>query len=90
MGRQFSIAKRKELAEAAGECYRHSTRSERKTILDEFVRLTGYHRTHAIRVLTTSAKPWRNYASALEFTMRRCESRWLCCGKRLIEFAANV
>ena len=43
---------RRELIEALGERYRRSERVEKKKILDEFVRLAGYHRKHAIRVLS--------------------------------------
>ena len=43
---------RRELIEALGERYRTSERVEKKRILDEFVELAGYHRKHAIRVLS--------------------------------------
>jgi len=43
---------RRELIEAVGERYRKSERAEKKQILDEFVELAGFHRKHAIRVLT--------------------------------------
>jgi hypothetical protein len=42
---------RRELIEAIGARYRDAAMSEKKTILDEFVALTGYHRKHATRVL---------------------------------------
>lgn len=42
---------RKELIEAVGARYRDAAMSEKSTILDEFVALTGYHRKHATRVL---------------------------------------
>lgn len=45
------MATRKELVEAVGARYRKASVSERTTILDEFVAVTGYHRKHAIRVL---------------------------------------
>src|SRR5690349_1274552 len=57
MGRQLSMATRKELIEAVGQQYRSARREERVSILDEFVRLTGYHRKHAIRVLRTAVSP---------------------------------
>jgi hypothetical protein len=34
-----------------GECYRAAGRWERRQILDEFTRVTGYHRKHALRIL---------------------------------------
>src|SRR2546430_1469579 len=51
MRRQLSMATRKELIEGVGQRYREGSRQEKRTILEEFVRLTGYHRKHAIRVL---------------------------------------
>src|SRR4051812_22539485 len=51
MGRQISMATRKELIAAVGVRYRTSTKAERRKILDEFIGLTGYHRKHAMRVL---------------------------------------
>ena len=49
------MATRKELIERVGKRYRTSSRMEKRKILEEFVRLTGYHRKHAIRVLNCSA-----------------------------------
>ena len=52
------MATRKELIEGVGQRYRASSGKDRLKILEEFVRLTGYHRKHAIRVLNCSvAKP---------------------------------
>jgi hypothetical protein len=50
MGR-VSMATKAELVAAIGDRYRASSRTERTTILDEFVAVTGYHRKHAIRLL---------------------------------------
>lgn len=41
---------RRELTEAVGERYRKATGENRRTILDEFVKVTGYHRKHVIRL----------------------------------------
>lgn len=49
------MATRKELIEAVGARYRTSTVEERSAILDEFVAITGYHRKHAIRLLSRPA-----------------------------------
>jgi hypothetical protein len=51
IGRQLSLATRKELIEAIAVRYRAGTRIEKKKILDEFVEVTGFHRKHAIRAL---------------------------------------
>jgi hypothetical protein len=45
------MATRRELKEAIGQRYRTAGRWERRQILDEFTRVTGYHRKHALRVL---------------------------------------
>ena len=42
---------RAELTRAVAERYRGSSKDEKTLILNEFVRLTGYHRKHALRVL---------------------------------------
>ena len=42
---------RSELVAALADRYRSTNKSEKTRILDEFVRLTGYHRKHAVRVL---------------------------------------
>lgn len=52
MTRQISMATRKELIGAVGTRYRGAPRGEKQKILDEFVALTGYHRKHAIRILS--------------------------------------
>ena len=54
--RQLSMASRRELIEAVAARYRGAGRNEKKEILDEFVKVTGFHRKHAIRVLKKSAK----------------------------------
>lgn len=43
---------RHELVRAVAGRYRGSTRPEKARVLDEFVALSGYHRKHAIRVLS--------------------------------------
>ncbi|MBW2588895.1 MAG: ISNCY family transposase, partial [Deltaproteobacteria bacterium] len=42
---------REELVSAVVERYQASSKVDKTRILDEFVRLTGYHRKHAVRVL---------------------------------------
>ena len=45
------MATRRELIEAVAARYRAASRDQKKEILDEFVKVTGFHRKHAIRVL---------------------------------------
>jgi hypothetical protein len=47
MSRQISMGTRKELTAALGLRYREASKVEKARILDEFVKLTGYHRKHA-------------------------------------------
>jgi len=57
IGRQLSLATGRELIEAIAERYHAAGRSQKKQILDEFIKVTGYHRKHAIRALSrTSGK----------------------------------
>ena len=48
------MSTRKELIEATKLRYGAGTAAEKRTILEEFVGLTGYHRKHAIRPLNQS------------------------------------
>src|SRR6185369_13339403 len=49
--RQLSVTTRRELIDAVAARYRAAGRNQKKEILDEFVKVTGFHRKHAIRVL---------------------------------------
>jgi hypothetical protein len=52
MARQLNMATRRELKDAVKERYQAAAnRRERRRILSEFARVTGYHRKHALRVL---------------------------------------
>jgi hypothetical protein len=53
--RRVSMATRRELIEAVSSRYGESSLQQRTAILDEFVAVTGYHRKHAIRVLSNRA-----------------------------------
>lgn len=58
MTRQISMTTRKELIAAIRERYRVAPKADKAKILDEFSRLTGYHRKHSIRVLNmATAEP---------------------------------
>jgi hypothetical protein len=67
MRKQIKLTTRRELAEAISKRYRAAERSGKKLILDEFTKVTGYHRKHAIRVLTTQP--------AVDPAQRRAASR---------------
>lgn len=49
------MATRRELIEAIASRYHAATRIEKKKILDEFIKVTGFHRKHAIRALKRHA-----------------------------------
>ena len=48
---QLSVTTRRELIDAVTARYRAGGRNQKKKILDEFVKVTGFHRKHAIRAL---------------------------------------
>ena len=48
---KISREARAELLGVVGTRYRAAGRRDKTLILDEFVRVTGYHRKHAVRVL---------------------------------------
>jgi hypothetical protein len=54
MVRTISAESRHDLLQTIRERYRDGTRSEKVRILDEFMAVTGYHRKHVIRLLTTA------------------------------------
>src|SRR5262245_42782988 len=54
--RQLSVTTRRELIDAVAARYRAAGRNQKKEILDEFVKVTGFHRKHTIRALKKSAK----------------------------------
>jgi hypothetical protein len=56
MARRVSMSTRTELVAAIRERYQRSNRTGRTTILDEFVAVTGYHRKHAVRLLTSAGE----------------------------------
>jgi hypothetical protein len=90
MARRLSMATRRELKQAVGERYRAAGRWERRQILDEFTRVTGYHRKHALRVLhrpfvSKPARPReRIYGEAVREALALLwEAADRICGKRL-------
>src|SRR5215467_3601768 len=90
MARQLSMATRRELKEAIGQRYRAAGGWERRQILDEFSRVTGYHRKHALRVLNRPFVPReprprpRIYDEAVRQGLTMLwEAADRICGKRL-------
>lgn len=91
MRRPISLKTRRELTAAVAERYRAADRQSKKAILDEFVKITGYHRKHAIRILsgkqvTQQKKPLgrRIYHEAVdEALIVLWEAADRICGKRL-------
>lgn len=51
------MSTRRELIDAVGARYRSGSRTERSSVLDEFVAITGYHRKHCIRLLSKPPMP---------------------------------
>lgn len=90
---KISQTARQELIKAVAARYRDGTRSEKTLVLDEFVRITGYHRKHAIRVLSGSgdalARPVRRSGRKLydeavgQALVVLWEASDRICGKRL-------
>lgn len=81
---------RKELTEAVRKRYRSASRAQKGHILDEFVKTTGYHRKHAVRLMAMSRKekprsePARIYGEAVrEAIILVWEAGDRMCGKRL-------
>jgi hypothetical protein len=85
------MATRKELIAAVGARYRAAARGERRKILDEFTKLTGFHRKHAIRVLAKAPRerPQKRPRARLygqpakEALIMVWEAADRVCGKRL-------
>jgi hypothetical protein len=85
------LATKRELIEAIASRYHAATRVEKKAILDEFIKVTGYHRKHAIRSLkrtnresAVSAPRSRVYDEAVRSALIIFwEAADRICGKRL-------
>ena len=90
---------RRELIDAVAARYRAAGRNQKKEILDEFVKVTGFHRKHAIRVLKKSPKPEtpepRQRARIYDEAVREAltivwEAADRICGKRLCQVIAGL
>ncbi len=97
-GRQLSLASRREFIQAIAERYHSAARPEKKQILDEFVKVTGYHRKHTIRALSRTAGDdggptprSRVYDEAVRSALTILwEAADRVCGKRLKEAIATL
>ena len=90
---------RRELIDAVAARYGAAARNQKKEILDEFVKVTGFHRKHAIRALKKSPKPEiaeprqraRIYDEAVQEALRIVwEAADRICGKRLRQVIASL
>jgi hypothetical protein len=93
------VTTKRELIEAVVARYRAAGRKQNKEIFDEFVRVTGFHRKHAIRVLRESVAqetPGRRqrariYDEAVGEALRMVwEAADRICGNRLRPVAASL
>jgi hypothetical protein len=93
------VATRRELTEAVAARYRAAGRNEKKEIPDEFVRVTGFHRKHAIRALKKSPGPEtgepRQRARIYNEAVREAltivwEAADRICGKRLRQVVVGL
>ncbi len=53
MDNKISIKAKVELVEVLRQRYRESSKMTKTQILDEFISVSGYHRKHAIRLLSS-------------------------------------
>jgi hypothetical protein len=96
----MSKESRRELLAVVAPRYRASKRKERKSILEEFVASTGYHRKYAIELLNHPPKAQaphkpqqrkRRYACAVQDALTRC---WRAangiCSKRLVPYLPEL
>jgi hypothetical protein len=93
MATRLDMATRRELVRELEERYRNASRGKKSTLLDELVALTGYHRKHAIRILSRhettapSAGPRcrsQRYGAAIKSALIVLwETSGRVCGKRL-------
>jgi hypothetical protein len=93
MKKRIRLSTRRELTEVVRQRYQATDRIGKKAILDEFTKLAGYHRKHAIRLLTGQHQPWKKrkartvskiYQEAVkEALIVLWEAADRICGKRL-------
>ena len=91
MGTRITRATRDELLETLRTRYQESDRTAKSRILDEFVAVSGYHRKHAIRLLSQAeggSPEKRNVRRVYDEAVRQAlvilwEAADRICGKRL-------
>src|SRR5215472_14789626 len=91
MRRNIKLTTRRELTTAVGQRYQAADRKAKKLILDEFTKITGYHRKHAIRILTAHPTSWRERPAAQRIYREAAKEALIVlweasdriCGKRL-------
>jgi len=93
------VTTRRELIDAVAARYRAAGRKQKQEILDEFVKVTGFHRKHAIRALKKSARTGtpeprqrsRIYDEAVREALTIVwEAADRICGKRLRQVIAGL
>jgi len=93
------VTTRRELIDAVAARYRAAGRNQKKEILDEFVKVTGFHRKHAIRVLKRAPRREtpepRRRARIYDEAVREAltivwEAADRICGKRLRQVIAGL
>ena len=90
MRRRIKLTTRRELTATISQRYQTADRQSKKLILDEFTKVTGYHRKHAIRILTAGPTAPRTRATrriyreaVREALIVLWEAADRICGKRL-------
>jgi hypothetical protein len=93
MAGKISMGARREVVSAVAERYRAAGRSAKGRILDELCSVTGWHRKHAIRVLSSREKSvsapqrqrHRTYRPSIpDALIALWEASDRLCGKRLV------
>ena len=83
MGQGISKVTKDELIQAISKRYQDATRSEKGRILDEFIKLTHYHRKHAIRVLNRErlVEERERFELVVGFTVKQYVRHFLQSGR---------
>jgi hypothetical protein len=89
MRRRIKLTTRKELTAAIRERYHGADRMGKKVILDEFTQVSGYHRKHAIRVLTTPPTDESKTGSVRRVYQQAVKEALIVLWRRRTAFAAN-
>jgi hypothetical protein len=91
MRRRIKLTTHRELTEAISHRSQAADRNSKRLILDEFIKVTGYHRKHAIRVLTAHEDAVRERPAARRIYREAVKEALIVlweasdriCGKRL-------